>query len=145
MVWLEAWGLWAPAFLAFAGALAPSLLAQMKLGVKAARGIALAALGALLLLTLVAFFTKEDATLTVLDLLLAAALVALAALGVRVAFAWALVVVAALAVAKGVGVIAMGFDVPALLGPALAGGMAWAAAALLGLALAVLRISRSTR
>lgn len=144
-VWLATWALWVPPLLAFAGALAPSLLAQGRTGLRAARSLAIAALGGILVLVLVAVFTQPDPRFAVIDLLLAGGLVSLAALGVRAIFAWALVVFAALAAAKGIGLAAMGFSVTTFLAPALTGGLAWLAAALLALALAVMRLRRAPR
>ena len=138
------WGLWAPSALAFLGVLAPSLLAARKVGVGPARVISAATLVALLALVLFAVFSDASVP-ALLDLLLAGVLVALAGLGVRRVFAWALVLVAALAAAKGLAQLAMAVTVPVFLGPGIAGALLWGAAALLALSLAIIRLRASPR
>lgn len=138
------WGLWAPPVLAFLGALAPSLLAARKVSIGTARILSGAALVAVLALLLVAYFTARGVG-AALDLALAGVLVALAALGVRRPFAWALVLVAALAAAKGLGQLVMAIAVPIFLGPGLAGALLWVATALLALSLAIIRLKAPPR
>ncbi|HET6405186.1 MAG TPA: hypothetical protein VFH78_11100 [Candidatus Thermoplasmatota archaeon] len=136
-----AWELWAPGALAFAGVLGPSLLASRRVSLRTARALALAALAGALVLLLVAVFTAQ-ARMLLFDLSLAGALVALAALGVRRAFAWALLVAAALASAKALAQARLAFLDPSVLGAALAGASGWAAAALLAISLCALRLRR---
>lgn len=141
---MAAWELWAPAAVAFGGTLGPALLATGRATRTTARAFVLGALATLMALLLVEVFSSRVATV-VLDLALAAALVALAAVGTKREWAWTLVGLAAIAAARGVALVPMGLAVPAFLGPALLGAGAWLGASLLALSLAVVRVRASRR
>lgn len=144
MAWGAAWEVWVPGALAFAGLLGPSLLARGRASRSLARGVALAALVALLVVLVVEAWGARRASV-VFDLVLAAALVAIGAVGTHRAWAWSLVVLAALASARGIALVPMAMAVRAFLGVGIFGACAWLGAALLALVLAVIRLRASRR
>lgn len=148
----QAWLPWLAAAFAFVGALGPALLAQGRIERATARGLVMLALAGLgthaLLVALVPLQPGESGfslALAAGDLVLSGVLVALAALGVRRGWAVLTLLLAALFMARAIGVASSSFATGVRLGETLLGAFLWGGAALLAAALAARRFTRSGR
>lgn len=137
---------WLPAALAFAGTLAPALLASGRLTRGRAQAVvltalvSLAAFGALVVLWPLGDGEAGEARLyPALDAALGVALVALAALGVRRPYVVALWSASALVLARAGGLVASALAADMLTTAVLTGALFWLGAAMLAAALGVVR------